>query len=396
MAAVIMLFGYSKVVKSAVKENFEVYNILLPEMLEQSFYRKTLTMCKQTVVIQTIDDLDRAVKELTSNNDILSVVAVTDKHNAVCKAMEYNDTLLSKNVVAPKETVQLLCDKSKARKQLDDIGLRNVKYIVSDSVDEIISFYHTIGADIVLKPLAGEGSNGVARVSSVDEINMYFKQYGVSMILAEEFISGKEYSVESITVKGKTTILGVTEKVVIGENDFGHNPFVEMAHVFPANLVENDKKAIFEYIEKFFDSLEIYNGLGHSEIILTSDGPVLIESHLRMGGDFIPKLVENSSGINGYSLFLKSLRDDVVVNVNYNAKSAVKYIIPKSPYIEKSLDSISSSDYITDAVITITDGSVAPISSSYDRVYGFVIAKTEDDPLQFINEYLKELEIDIL
>ena len=113
--------------------------------------------------------------------------------------------------------------------------------------------------------------------------------------MVEQFIVGREFSVESISYQGKHYILQITDKVTT-EAPY----FVELAHHQPAALSEEQIQAIRQLTLKMLDALKITNSAGHTEIKMDSTGvPYVIEMGPRMGGDFISSdLVRLSTGYN--------------------------------------------------------------------------------------------------
>ena len=110
--------------------------------------------------------------------------------------------------------------------------------------------------------------------------------------IIEEYIEGKEYSIESISQNGEHTILAITEKITSGSPYF-----VELEHHQPADLTKELKNQMEATVKKGLDALEIRNGASHSEIKINEKGIYLIEIGGRMGGDFIGShLVQLSTG----------------------------------------------------------------------------------------------------
>ena len=111
--------------------------------------------------------------------------------------------------------------------------------------------------------------------------------------MVEEFVGGKEYSVECVSFHGKPTLLAVTEKITTGAPHF-----IETGHNEPApvsvEMVEKIKSVVYHAL----DSLKITEGASHSEIKIDDDGNIkIIEIGSRMGGDCIGSdLVRISTG----------------------------------------------------------------------------------------------------
>jgi len=163
---------------------------------------------------------------------------------------------------------------------------------ISESKIEEFSF------PLIIKPVDAFSSRGVMKVFSFDELKSSEEEtrsYSAeSTILVEEFLEGREFSVESITYNGQTTIIQVTEKFI--------TPYpntVEMAHLQPARLTSEEKREIEELVKKAILAIGIDNSASHAEVMLTKNGPYMIEIGARLGGDFIAShLTKASTGVS--------------------------------------------------------------------------------------------------
>jgi len=151
---------------------------------------------------------------------------------------------------------------------------------------------------LIIKPADAFSSRGVLKVNSFSELSnneLFTRSYSSDgSIIVEEFIAGKEYSIESITFKGQTHIIQYTEKIIT------QYPYtVEMGHIQPAELDDKQKTEIDEIVKKAIDALELNNCAAHTELMLTKTGPKIIEIGARLGGDYISSyLTLHSTGIN--------------------------------------------------------------------------------------------------
>ena len=173
-------------------------------------------------------------------------------------------------------------------------GVYCPKYQIVTSLDEI---YLSCSFPIIVKPTDRSGSLGVSKVERFDDLriaietalNNSFKHEAI----VEEFIEGKEISVESISYKGTHYPLQITDKVTTGAPHF-----VELEHHQPANLSRQQYSEIYGLTEKALDALGVTNGASHAEYKITEEGKVYVmEIGARMGGDFIGSdLVKLSTG----------------------------------------------------------------------------------------------------
>lgn len=159
---------------------------------------------------------------------------------------------------------------------------------------------------LIVKPSDRSGSLGVAKVYSLDELKkavataVGFSFKGEAMV--EEFIEGREISVEFISYHGKHYPLQITDKVT---TEAPH--FVELEHHQPADLSEDIFNEIYRITERALNALGLTEGASHSEFRITPDGRIVVmEIGGRMGGDFIGSdLVQLSTGYD----FVKGVID---------------------------------------------------------------------------------------
>lgn len=150
---------------------------------------------------------------------------------------------------------------------------------------------------VIVKPVDRSGSRGIFKLENGEKMEMAIEEAkSVSFAkkcLVEEYVEGKEYSVECISYKGQHHFLALTEKHTTGSPHF-----VETGHEQPAKVssevLENVKKEVFHAL----DALQVENGASHSEIKIDERGVIkFIEIGARMGGDCIGSdLVRLSTG----------------------------------------------------------------------------------------------------
>lgn len=251
---------------------------------------------------------------------------------------------------------------------------------------------------LIIKPVDAHSSRGVYKVDSIDDINQYidetmsFSKAGDFLI--EEFVDGPEYSVESVTYRGKTTVIQYTEKII--------TPFpnvVELGHLQPAELSESEKHLIDQAVGSAIEAIGIDNTVSHTEVKLTKKGPVVIEIGPRMGGDFISSfLVLHSCGVNlDEATIQMSLGRHPDINPSKNQYSIIKYLELEP---EKVVHRIGNWKQVLDlpgvvfADVNIREGEIIQRITDSAKRPGFVIV--EGDSKNAINElsdtYLQQLK----
>ena len=150
---------------------------------------------------------------------------------------------------------------------------------------------------LIVKPTDRSGSLAVTKVEKNEELLPAVKKaLEVSMAheaMIEEYIEGREISVEMISCRGTHYALQITDKETTGAPHF-----VELAHRQPSDLPAAMQEHIFSITRRALDALGLTEGASHSEYKITDEGRIVVmEIGGRMGGDFIGSdLVRLSTG----------------------------------------------------------------------------------------------------
>lgn len=150
---------------------------------------------------------------------------------------------------------------------------------------------------LIVKPSDRSGSLAVTKVETqealIPAIEQAIKASFAHEAMVEEYINGREISVEMISCRGIHYALQITDKVTTGAPHF-----VELEHHQPSDLPAAMQTHIFDITRRALDALGLTNGASHSEYKITKEGRIAVmEIGGRMGGDFIGSdLVRLSTG----------------------------------------------------------------------------------------------------
>lgn len=148
----------------------------------------------------------------------------------------------------------------------------------------------------VIKPCTSSGKIGMSVAFSEDEFTAaisYAKRAGRGKILVEEYIPGREFSVETISFESEHRVIQITDK----ETTSGKLR-VEIAHHEPSSLPDDVIARIRKVVPEILQRVGYRDGAAHIEMKLSPAGNLyLIEINPRGGGDNISNfLVEYSTG----------------------------------------------------------------------------------------------------
>ena len=233
----------------------------------------------------------------------------------------------------------------------------------------------------ITKPTDNAGSRGVMLVNNRQELEealSYSSENGRSgTVIVEEYMVGPEVSVEVITWQGVPHVLQVTDKLTTGAPHF-----VEMGHSQPSRLNPADLEKIQDLACRAVKAVGIQNGPAHVEIMLTKDGPKMVELGARMGGDCITThLVPLSTGID----MIKATIDICLgltpdIEPKFEKGSAIRFFdVPCGTITAiEGVEEAREIPGVQEISFTKQVGDTAgEIGSSTDRA-GFVIAQSTD------------------
>ncbi len=290
------------------------------------------------------------------------------------------------------ESTEISTNKYEMRKALSDEGIKCPEFQLINSDSYIIK--ESMKFPVIVKPVDRSGSRGVSKIYDendlVDAIQKAKNVSFLSQAIVEEFIEGREFSIEMISFKGKHFPLIITDKVTTSAPYF-----VEIEHHQPAELSDGERDEMFTLVIDALNALKIENGASHSEVLLDASGVMhIVEVAGRMGGDFIGSyMVPLSTGYDYVRAVIEvALGDFKEINYNNLAQkySGVYFACPESGKIVGIKDDSALYDDIVyshsmckvgDMVASALDGS--------DKRAGVVVYKSAKgkvilDPLEVL------------
>ncbi|MER7460031.1 ATP-grasp domain-containing protein [Micromonospora sp. NPDC126480] len=282
------------------------------------------------------------------------------------------------------EVTERIVDKEAMRVRLVATGLEEVRGRTVDSADELAAVVRAgaPGSAWIVKPVAGAGSLGVSQVTADSDFAAAFERSAHQesvihpdrerlRVLVEPFLFGPQFSVEAVTENGVTSILAITKKFSDPDT------LVELGHVVPAPLAEEDSEAIRNHVVKVLDALGVSDSVTHTEIVLTADGPRILETHTRAGGDDIGEMASIVSGVNLSAAAVELVLGESVQDRLASAKpsgtyEAIWFVASPEAGTFAGLDGVRAAQAL-DSSIQVTElvevgDQVEPLTNSDSRV----------------------------
>lgn len=192
------------------------------------------------------------------------------------------------------ETAQWSTDKFQMKKRFELGGVPHAQGRLISKVEEAEGLVFPV----IVKPRDNSGSRGVKLCRNQEELRVSIDEAlensKLDSVLVEEFIEGPEYSIEGLHHDGKSEVIQFTEKKT---TEFPYN--VELGHIQPANISEENQQKIREIVAKIGSALHFENCPSHTELKINERGIFVIETSPRLGGDYITStLTPLSTGVN--------------------------------------------------------------------------------------------------
>lgn len=299
----------------------------------------------------------------------------------------------------PLQPVRLTRDKEKMREHLSRNHLRTIPHAIVSSVPETLTFAEKCGWPIILKPIMGTGSMQIYKLESPHEVEQALdsikQTFPDTPVLAEKFLVGTEISVEGFSWNGEHHVIAVTDKLTTGAPYF-----VEIGHSIPSALEDEIIQEVQKYTLAFLSSIGNQIGPSHTEMIVTEDGPYIIESHTRAGGDFIYELTELAYGVDVFTLTFQGMAGkEPLVDIQRPKGAAIRYLtLPEGTIrsIER-IEEAMAQEGIVRCQMNLSPGQmIVPFKNSMER-YGWIVAQgqTVKDALRMIEKAMHTITIEM-
>jgi hypothetical protein len=233
----------------------------------------------------------------------------------------------------PWEAIARCRSKFETKKTWTGRGVASPIASIASSLTETLSFFKSHGENMVLKPVAGSGSELLFYCKDEPDVrkavtileeelpkrrgNPLFRPFpnpaGDSLIdpcgcwVAEEFISGPEFSCDFVLQDEEVFFIRETGKIKATDKPFGS----VLAYTFPPRYPAGfQKRTLKEVLKKATNSLGFDWGYFMVDYILHQGAPILIEMTPRPGGDSIPELVSAATSLDTLALYLDFVQGD--------------------------------------------------------------------------------------
>ncbi|HEV7369291.1 ATP-grasp domain-containing protein [Arenibaculum sp.] len=199
--------------------------------------------------------------------------------------------------------------KDHARAALERAGIAGTAYGTASDLATAREVAARVGYPLFLKPAAGTSSLMAARVDDEAALERAFaaveagrahlgpldRLLDTRTLLLERRLEGPLVSVELGVAGGRSLPF-----MVSGRKRAQYDEAMELGATMPAQIDEATRRDVVDHARTAVEALGLDLGLFHVEVIVTPEGPRLLEANARLMGALMPLLYRNLTGADIY------------------------------------------------------------------------------------------------
>lgn len=211
------------------------------------------------------------------------------------------------------DTADLFRDKARMKDELRRHGLPCARHRLIRSWQDAESFVAEVGLPIVLKPPAGMACKATWRIRSADDLRAALSAIHASPenpALAEEFLHGREYSFETITIGGKVRFRSIS-RYYPAPLEVMETPWIQWVCALPRDISQPEYADAHDLGVRAVTALGLDTGFTHMEWFRRDDGSLAIgEIAARPPGANIVRMNSFAHDADMYRAWARAVVDD--------------------------------------------------------------------------------------
>ena len=237
----------------------------------------------------------------------------------------------------PRESVDIFTSKNALREFQERTGLYCPKHVKSNDYSEIEKAVDSFEYPIIVKPNLSPGSKGTTKIYGNQPERLQEAFEVCKGLSSDGKVSVEEYVVMSSldVIEGDFFVLG---DEIIWDGFFTNSrsvmaPMLPMSKIFPAIISDEELFIIKRDVTKMFKEAGVRHGEYNIEMYFTPEGELfIIENNPRQGGNRIPQLLKQHTGIDYDRLMVTTAVGDntyfnSVKNVSLNPNYLSQHIV---------------------------------------------------------------------
>lgn len=318
------------------------YYVICSNLYEDSPAFPYSDACEVANVLDKETNLEIALKHKPD-------AVISDQSDIAVPTVAYLNEKLGLKGIGTKKA-DLFTDKSAQREFCKAHGIRIPDFCLCEKAEDALPMLEKYGK-IIIKPIDSQSSRGVYTIESEKELREKCDDTikwsnRKKLFLAEEYISGAEFTIDGLVVNGHHYPLCVSVKEM-----YPQNPNISRTQSYSYHSKEHDYDLLRATNKALVEAIGLPMGLTHSEYKEHNGEFYLIEAGARGGGSNLSgKIVPFMSGIDNYDYLIKQALGEEVDEeaVKNHVFSEDKYVVMRFfDFGEGVVDHVEGMDFLT-------------------------------------------------
>jgi formate-dependent phosphoribosylglycinamide formyltransferase (GAR transformylase) len=182
----------------------------------------------------------------------------------------------------------IITNKEFMKKKLVYNKIATAPYVIIKNIEDCQNI-KKLKLPLIIKPVDSSGSRGVHVLNNYEEIYLLYpesiKYSQTNTIIAEEFIQGKEISVDCMVINSEAQVLAITDNISAVLYD---DKKLITQSIYPSHIDKVTQSRVEKIVQQVAETFEIQNSPLFLQLIVNDKNPFLIEFSARIAGGSKP------------------------------------------------------------------------------------------------------------
>lgn len=246
----------------------------------------------------------------------------------------------------PVETARLASDKLAMKERFRERGIATAWFAPVADAEALRAVVRERGLPLVVKPVDSRGARGVQRLTAGVDLDAAFAealgQSPSGRVMVESYLAGPQVSTEAVVLEDGAATPGFADRNYSYLERFAPH-VIEDGGDQPSQLAPSEQAALAALAIAAGRALGVVRGIVKGDMVLTPDGPRVIEVATRLsGGWFSSDQIPLATGVRLVELAIRLALGDPVTVADATPRSAngvaIRYFFPPSGRVRRLPD----------------------------------------------------------
>ncbi len=308
----------------------------------------------------------------------------------------------------PVESAKLISNKIDMKDHLSRKGIALPWYSEINSAQELKQITKQRGFPVVVKPADSRGARGVLLLKNGEKLDWAFensKKFSMAgQVMVEEYVGGPQISTEALILNGVGYPIGFSDRNYEYLDKYA--PFIiENGGSYPSKLAPQDQENIGSLAIEAGLAMGVTNGVVKGDMVLTPDGPKVIEIALRLsGGYFSTDQIPLGTGVDLIEAAIKNALGLKINESDLKPKFcrgvAIRYFFPPVGVIDSivGVTEARSKDWVHRVEVFMQPHEEIANVTDHTKRAGFVITTgaTRDEAVERAENIVRSIKFKLL